>query len=145
MVGGAAVGVDEDDLAGVDSVHGNELPNEDLVRAVPVQDLEPERQRVAHLRGGLDVLAGSVRDLHRHVRRVHDHLQVSIQESLGVGILSLRSKAVARTDCQPRKQQLWRPFPPQINEWKEEGEEDGSKEKKEEEGEEGREEEERRK
>lgn len=74
MVGGTAVGVDENDLAGVDSVHGNELPNEDFVRAVPVEDLEPERQRVAHLRGGLDVLAGSVRDLHRHVRRVHDHL-----------------------------------------------------------------------
>jgi len=74
MIGRTPVGVDQHDLAGVHAIHGHQLPDEYLVRAVRVEYFEPQGQRVADLGGRLHVRALPVRDLHGHVRRVHDHL-----------------------------------------------------------------------
>lgn len=64
-VGGAAVAVDQQYLAGVHAVQGDQLAHEYLVRRPVVQNVEPEAQRVAHLRR-VDVAARPVRDPHHH-------------------------------------------------------------------------------
>jgi hypothetical protein len=74
VVRGATVRIDQNDLARIHTVHRHQLPDEDLVRAVLVHDLETEGQRITHLGGGHDIAAAAVGDLHGHVGRVHGHL-----------------------------------------------------------------------
>jgi len=74
VIGRAAVRVDQDDLARVHAVHRDELADEDLVRAVGVEYLKLERERVADLGGWHGLVAAAIGNLHGDVRRVDDHL-----------------------------------------------------------------------
>lgn len=64
-VGGTPVAVDQQYLAGVHAVQRDQLADEYLVRRPVVQYVEPEAERVAHLRR-VDVAARPVRDAHHH-------------------------------------------------------------------------------
>jgi len=64
-VRGTTVAVDEQYLAGVHAIQGDQLPDEYLVRRTVVEYVEPEAERVAHLRG-VYVAARPIRDSHHH-------------------------------------------------------------------------------
>lgn len=65
-VSGATVGIDEEDFRVVDTVHGNEFPNEDFVWRVDIGNLETQSQRVSNLSGN-DIGTLAIGDMHRDV------------------------------------------------------------------------------
>lgn len=73
VIGGTAVGVDENDFAGVNAVHGDQFANEYFVRAVGIENLEFEGKRIADLRGWYAVVAVTVGYLHSYIGRIDDN------------------------------------------------------------------------
>ena len=69
-LGGAAGGVQQNDLVQVVAVLGHQLPDENLIRGVEVEDGEVELQRVPH-RGGLDRPPTPLRHAHHHCRGLY--------------------------------------------------------------------------
>jgi len=62
---GTTVGIDEQYLAGVHAVQGDQLPDEYLVRRTVVEYVESEAERVTHLRS-VYITTRPVRDPHHH-------------------------------------------------------------------------------